>query len=48
MVVNFCKKCDEKKVFTAYFVHLFAVNAVNRGELFIFIAFSVFIKKKLP
>ena len=27
-------KCGEKKIFTAYFLHLFAVNAVNRGELF--------------
>ena len=35
-------KCGEKKIiFTAYFVHLFAVNAVNRGELFFFTAFSV-------
>ena len=40
--VNF-RKCvgDEKKIFTVYFLHLFAVNAVNRGELFFFTAFSV-------
>ena len=31
----------KKKIFTAYFLHLFAVNAVNRGELFLFTAFSV-------
>ena len=37
-------KCGEKN-FTAYFLHLFAVNAVNRGELFIFTAFSVFLQK---
>ena len=43
--VNFRKKCGEmrrkKTNFTAYFLHLFAVNAVNRGELFFFTAFSV-------
>ena len=31
----------KKIIFTAYFLHLFAVNAVNRGELFFFTAFSV-------
>ena len=45
LVVNFRKKCGEmwwkKIIFTAFFVHLFAVNAVNRGELFFFTAFSV-------
>ena len=41
-------KCGEKKIiFTAYFLHLFAVNAVNRGELFIFTAFSVFLQKRI-
>ena len=35
-------KCGEKKIiFTAFFLHLFAVNAVNRDELFFFTAFSV-------
>ena len=34
------KKNNFHRVF-AYFVHLFAVNAVNRGELFFFTAFSV-------
>ena len=34
-------KCGEKNIiFTAYFLHLFAVNAVNRRELFIFTAHS--------
>ena len=28
-------------IFTAYFLHLFAVNAVNRGELFFFTGLSV-------
>ena len=37
----------KKIVFTAYFLHLFAVNAVNRGELFIFTAFSVFLQKRI-
>ena len=37
----------KKIIFTAFFLHLFAVNAVNRGELFIFTAFSVFLQKKL-
>ena len=41
-------KCGEKKIiFTAYFLHLFAVNAVNRGELFFFTAFSVFLQKRI-
>ena len=31
----------KKIIFTAYFWHLFAVNAVNRGELFFFTAFLV-------
>ena len=46
--VNFCQKCGEKrwKNFIAYFLHLFAANAVNRGELFIFTAFSVLFKKR--
>ena len=45
LAVNFCKKCGEKKIiFTAYFLHLFAVNVVNRGELFIFTAFSIFLQ----
>ena len=46
--VNFCQKCVENgwKKFNAYFLHLFAANAVNRGELFIFTAFSVLFKKK--
>ena len=43
LAVNFRKKWGEmrwKKLnFTAYFLHLFAVNAVNCGELFIFPAF---------
>ena len=50
LAVNFRKKCGEmrwkKIIFTAYFLHLFAVNAVNRGELFIFTAFSVFLQKR--
>ena len=50
LVVNIRKKCGEmwwnKIIFTAYFLHLFAVNAVNRGELFFFKAFSVFLQKK--
>ena len=49
LAVNFRKKCGEmrwkKIIFTAYFLHLFAVNAVNSGELFIFTAFSVFLQK---
>ena len=41
-------KCGEKNIiFTAYFLHLFAVNAVNRGELFIFTASSVFLQKRI-
>ena len=36
--MNFRKKCGEmrqkKIIFTVYFLYLFAVNAVNRGELF--------------
>ena len=51
LAVNFLKKCGyshEKKIIsTAYFLHLFAVNAVNRGELFIFTAFSVFLQKRI-
>ena len=51
LAVNFRKKCVEmrwkKIIFTAYFLHLFAVNAVNRGELFIFTAFSVFLQKRI-
>ena len=40
-------KCGEKKtIFTAYFLHLFAVYAVNSGELFIFTAFLVFLQKR--
>ena len=35
------------KKFIAYFLHFFAANAVNRGELFIFTAFSVLLKKTL-
>ena len=47
LAVNFRKKCGGKKlIFTAYFLHLFAVNAVNRGELFIFTALSVFSGKR--
>ena len=38
-------KCSEKIIFTAYFLHLFAVNAINRSELFIFTAFSVSLQK---
>ena len=36
LVVNFCKECGElrkKKIFTAYYLHLFALNAVNRCEI---------------
>ena len=48
LAVNFRKKCGEmrwkKIIFTAYFLHLFAVNAVNRGELFIFTTFSIFLQ----
>ena len=48
--VNFRKKCGEmrrkKIIFTAYFLHLFAVNAVNRGELFIFTLFSILLQKR--
>ena len=51
LVVNFRKKSGEmrwkKIIFTAYFLHLFAVNAVNRGELFFFTAFSVFLQKRV-
>ena len=51
LVVNFRKKRGEmrwkKIIFTAYFLHLFAVNAVNRGELFFFTAFSVFLQKRI-
>ena len=38
LVVNFGKKCGEmrwKKNFTAYFLHLFAVNAVNHSPHFL-------------
>ena len=49
LTVNYRKKCGEKKIiFTAYFLQIFAVNAVNRGELFIFTAFSVFLQKNPP
>ena len=38
LAVNFCQKSGEMRskeiTFTAYFLHLFAVNAVNRRELF--------------
>ena len=46
--VNFCQKCGENgwKKFNAYFLHHFAANEVNRGELFIFRALSVLFKKK--
>ena len=51
LAVNFCKKCGEmrwkKIIFTPYFLHLFTVNAVNRGELFIFTAISVFLQKRI-
>ena len=41
-------KCGEKKIiFTTYFLYIFAVNAVNRGELFIFTAFSFFLRKRI-
>ena len=40
-------KCGEKQ-FAAYFLQFSAVNVVNRGELLIFTAFSVLLKKKLP
>ena len=36
LAVNFREKCGEKAIFTAFFLHLFAVN---RGELFIFTTF---------
>ena len=45
LVAKFWKKCGEmqwKKIFTVYFLHNFAVN---RGEFFIFTAYSVFIRK---
>ena len=49
--MNFCKKCGEmqwkKTIFTAYLLHIFVVNAVNRGELFIFTALSVFLQKRI-
>ena len=47
LVVNFRKKCGKKIIFTAYVLQLFAANAVNRGELFIFTAFSVFLQKRI-
>ena len=44
LMVNFCKEYGEmrwkKLIFTGYFLHLFAVNAVNRGESFILTAFT--------
>ena len=46
---GFAVKCCEKKIiFNAYFLRLFAMNAVSRGELFIFTPFSVFLKKETP
>ena len=45
-MVNFCKKCGEKIFFTAYFLHLFVVTEVNRGDFF-FNAFSVFLQKDI-
>ena len=40
-------ECGEKKIiFTAYFLHAFAVNRVNRDELILFTAFSVFLQKR--
>ena len=42
-VVNFGEM--RWKNFTSCFLHLFVVNAVNRGELFIFTTFSAFPKK---
>ena len=36
----------KKIISTAYILHIFAANAVNRGEVFIFTAFSVFQQKR--
>ena len=49
LAVNFHKKLRwnaVKKKFAAYFLHIIAVNARNRGQLFTFNAFSVFLKKE--
>ena len=47
--VNFCQKCDESAEKNSSRISniFFAANAVNRGELFVFTAFSVLFKKTL-
>ena len=51
LTVKFRENCGEmqwkKIIFIAYSLHLFAVNGVNLGELFIFTAFSVFLQKRI-
>ena len=47
--VNFCQKCDESAEKNSSRISniFFAANAVNRGELFVFTAFSVLFKKTI-